>query len=226
MHIGLIGGIGPAATVFYYERIVGAFDTAQQPLQLTIAHTSARMLSANVAAGRADEQAAEYLRVTRQLAAAGADVVAITSMGGHFCARAFAAMSPLPLIDGPTAVAERLKTEGLDRIGVLGTRVVMQTALYGSLHDLHPVVPAGDLLAQVNDDYVAMAIAGQATSDQRQRLLNASDWLVREKGARAILLGGTDLNLIFNEDLDLGYPIIDSAAVHVDAIVTAALNHA
>lgn len=25
MHIGLIGGIGPATTVFYYERIVQAF---------------------------------------------------------------------------------------------------------------------------------------------------------------------------------------------------------
>ena len=30
MHIGLIGGIGPAATVFYYERIVSgpAFERA------------------------------------------------------------------------------------------------------------------------------------------------------------------------------------------------------
>jgi aspartate racemase len=84
MHIGLIGGIGPAATVFYYDRIVKAFDAAQQKLELTIAHTSAPMLSANVNAGRADEQAAEYLRVTRQLVAAGAHAVAITSMGGHF----------------------------------------------------------------------------------------------------------------------------------------------
>ncbi|PON10327.1 aspartate/glutamate racemase family protein, partial [Candidatus Entotheonella serta] len=41
MHIGLIGGIGPAATVFYYERIVQAFAAAEQPLHLTIGHTSA-----------------------------------------------------------------------------------------------------------------------------------------------------------------------------------------
>ncbi|MEZ5923640.1 MAG: hypothetical protein R3D57_04570 [Hyphomicrobiaceae bacterium] len=79
MHIGLIGGIGPAATVFYYERIVRAFDAAQQKLDLTIVHTSARMLSANVNAGRVEEQAAEYLRVTQNLAAAGAQAVAVTS---------------------------------------------------------------------------------------------------------------------------------------------------
>lgn len=224
MHIGLIGGIGPAATVFYYERLVKAFDAAQQQLELTIAHTSARTLSANVAAGRAEEQAAEYLRVTRQLAAAGADVVAITSMGGHFCVREFAAISPLPIINGPTAVADKLRAMGLKSIGILGTRVVMQTALYGSLQDLHPVVPAGAQLQQVNDDYVAMAIAGRADPDQRRRLLDAGDWLVKNEGASGILLGGTDLNLVFNEDLDLGYPVIDSAAVHVDAIAAASLR--
>jgi aspartate racemase len=226
MHIGLIGGIGPAATVFYYERIVKAFDAAQQHLELTIAHTSARMLSANVRAGRVEEQVNEYVRVTRQLAAAGVDAVAITSMGGHFCAQQFAAVSPLPIIDGPTAVADKLKAMGLDRIGILGTRVVMQTALYGSLRDLHPVVPNGALLDQVNDDYVAMAIAGKANADQRQRLLDAGDSLIRNNGASAILLGGTDLNLVFKEDLGLSYPVIDSAAVHVDAIAAAALNAA
>jgi aspartate racemase len=224
MHIGLIGGIGPAATVFYYERIARAFDLAQQKLELTIAHTSARMLSANVGAGRAEEQAAEYLRVTHQLAAAGAYAVAITSMGGHFCVREFAAVSPLPIISGPVAVADRLKALGLHRIGILGTRIVMQTALYGSLQDLEPVVPAGALLEQVNDDYVAIAIAGKANSEQRQRLLDAGRRLIQNDGANAILLGGTDLNLVFNEDLEPGYPVIDSAALHADAIVAAALK--
>lgn len=224
MHIGLIGGIGPAATVFYYDRIVRAYDAAQQKLELTIAHTSARMLSANVNAGRAEEQATEYLRVTRQLAAAGAHAVAITSMGGQFCVREFAVVSPLPIINGPIAVADRLKLLGLRRVGILGTRIVMQTALYGSLQDLDPVVPADALLQQVNDDYVAIAIAGQVNAEQRQRLLYAANRLIQREGASAILLAGTDLNLVFDEALELGYPVIDSAAVHVDAIVAAALK--
>jgi len=222
MHIGLIGGIGPAATVFYYKRIVQVFDDAAQPLHLTIAHTSARMLSRNVAAGRAEEQAEEYQRVAAQLAAAGADVVVITSMGGHFCAREFAARSPLPMIDGPQAVAANLKAEGIARIGILGTRIVMETALYGELHELSVVTPTGAQREQVNDDYVAMAIAGAATPDQRARLIGAGARLVREQGAEAILLGGTDLNLVYR-DANPGYRVIDSAALHVDAIVRTAL---
>ena len=222
MHIGLIGGIGPAATVFYYERIVRAFAAADRTLHLTIAHTSARTLSRNVTAGRVDEQVVEYRRVTDQLAAAGAGVVVITSMGGHFCASEFAAVSPLPMIDGPRAVAEYLRQRGPRRVGILGTRVVMETRLYGALDDLEPVAPAGDELARVNDDYVAMAIAGTATSGQRERLLAAGRALVREQGAEAILLGGTDLNLVYDSS-PFDVSVIDSAAVHVDAIVQAAM---
>ena len=222
MHLGLIGGIGPAATVFYYERIVQAFAAAEQPLHLTIAHTSALTLSRNVAAGQAAAQAAEFNRVTGQLAAAGAEVVVITSMGGHFCAKEFAAMSPLPMINGPESVADYLIQQGIHRVGVLGTRVVMQTGLYGALSELDPVAPIGNDLTQVNDDYVAVAIAGAATPAQRERLLAAGKKLVRDQGVEAVLLGGTDLNLVYDGS-SLDFPVIDSAAVHVDAIVNAAL---
>ncbi|MCZ6874739.1 MAG: aspartate/glutamate racemase family protein [bacterium] len=222
MHIGLIGGIGPAATVFYYERIVQAFAAAEQPLHLTIAHTSALNLSRNVAAGRVDVQADEFNRVAGQLAAAGAEVVVITSMGGHFCAKEFAALSPLPMINGPDSVADYLKQQGIQRVGILGTRVVMQTCLYGALSELDPVAPIGHDSAQVNDDYVAMAIAGAATPVQRERLLTAGERLVRDQGAEVVLLGGTDLNLVY-DGVTLDFPVIDSAAVHVDAIVNTAL---
>ena len=223
MHLGLIGGIGPAATVFYYERIVRAFAAASRPLHLTIAHTSAHTLTRNVAAGRVDEQVTEYRRVTDQLAAAGADVVVITSMGGHFCAKEFATVSPLPMIDGPDAVASYLAQRGLRRVGVLGTRVVMKTRLYGALSELDPITPIGTGLDQVDADYIGMAVAGEATPGQRQRLIDAGQKLVDDQRAEAILLGGTDLNLIYSDDT-LTVPVVDSAVAHIDAIVKAALG--
>lgn len=223
MHIGLIGGIGPAATVFYYERIAAVFAAASQPLHLTIAHTSALELSRNVAAGHAQKQAAEFTRVTEQLAGAGAEAVAITSMGGHFCAKDFATQSPLPMIDGPSAVADLLSQRGIRRVGILGTRIVMQTHLYGALNKLDPVAPIGADLSQVNDDYVTIAIAGMAPPAERERLLAAGKALVRDQGAEAVLLGGTDLNLVFDGSVS-DYPVVDSAAAHADAIIARALT--
>jgi aspartate racemase len=218
MHIGLIGGIGPAATVYYYEQIVRAFAALGQALHLTIAHTSVQILAHNVATNQPDAQAAEYLRVTDQLQAAGADVVVITSMGGHFCAKEFAQLSPLPMIDGPQAVADYIATQSISRIGILGTRHVMQSHLYGTLDGFDPVIPAGDYLAQVDSDYVAMAKAGIADKGQRERLLSAGDRLVNKQGAQAVLLGGTDLTLAY-ADAAKGFRVIDSAQVHADAIV-------
>lgn len=222
MHIGLIGGIGPAATVFYYQRIVSAFAVMEQPLNLTIVHTSPLTLTRNVVAGRAKQQAIEFSRVTEQLLAAGATAVVISSMGGHFCAKEFSAISPLPMIDGPDAVAAYLKLNDVKRVGVLGTRVVMQSQLYGALSDLDPVSPAGNDLKQVNDDYIAMAIAGEASIEQRNRLLDAGKRLVYDQGAEAILLGGTDLNLVF-ADAVVDFPVIDSAQIHIDAVVKEAM---
>lgn len=224
MHIGLIGGIGPAATVFYYERLVRAFAGSAHSLNLTIAHANIQTLARNASAGLADEQAADYYRLTKQLAAAGADVVVISSMGGHFCATEFAALSPLPIIHGPESVANYLVQQGIRRIGVLGTRSVMNTGLYGALNNLEPIIPLGEQLNQVNDDYVAMAIAGVAEPDGRERLLAAGKSLVRDQGAQAVLLGGTDLSLAYG-GATLDFPVIDSAAVHVDAIIDAVMDH-
>ncbi|WP_338140952.1 aspartate/glutamate racemase family protein, partial [Candidatus Entotheonella palauensis] len=50
----------------------------------------------------------------------------------------------------------------------------------------------------------------------------AGERLVRDQGAEAVLLGGTDLNVVYDR-ISLDFPVIDSAAVHVDAIVNMAL---
>lgn len=223
MHIGLIGGIGPAATAIYYERIVRVFAAAEMPLHLTIGHTSVQELSRNSSGGFADRQAAEYRRIAEQLAAAGADLVAITSMGGHFCAKEFVPTSPLPVVEGPAAVAAYFKRQSNQRVGILGTGTVMRSRLYGALSDLDVVVPLGDALDRVNDDYIAIAIAGSASDEQRERLLAAGSDLVQTQGAQVVLLGGTDLSLAYT-GASLDFPVLDSALIHADAIAQVAME--
>ena len=38
MQVGLIGGIGPAATDYYYRRLISNFAAARRPLDMTIVH--------------------------------------------------------------------------------------------------------------------------------------------------------------------------------------------
>ena len=99
MHIGLIGGIGPAATEFYYRNLVRAHVDAGSVLDLTIVHADMRDLVQNISDNAPDKQAEIFLRLTRRLQAAGAEAVAVTSIAGHFCLRELEALSPLPVIN-------------------------------------------------------------------------------------------------------------------------------
>jgi aspartate racemase len=49
MHIGMIVGIGPAATDYYYRYLISALAEAGQDLHLTMAHADTRTLLRNQA---------------------------------------------------------------------------------------------------------------------------------------------------------------------------------
>jgi aspartate racemase len=55
MHIGLIGGIEPAATEFYYRNLVWAHATANCALELTIAHADIHDLVQNMSDNAPDK---------------------------------------------------------------------------------------------------------------------------------------------------------------------------
>lgn len=62
-----------------------------------------------------------------------------------------------------------------------------------------------------------MAIAGKVTDEQRRIFIAVGRELCREDGAEAIMLGGTDLFLAFADE-NPGFPLVDCADIHVDAI--------
>ena len=216
MHIGLIGGIGPAATEFYYRGLVKAYAAANRKMALTIAHADTREMVANMEAGENDKQARIFAGFAEQLKAGGCDIVVVTSMGGHFCIKEFEQISPLPVLNAIPAMDAYFAQAGIKRVGVLGSRVVMETKFYGGVSSVEMIAPAPDEIGTAHKEYIAMAMAGSATDAQKEYFDQAGRDLCAQ-GAELIVLGGTDLFLAFGEE-DHGYPIIDSAQIHVDAI--------
>ena len=216
MHIGLIGGIGPAATDFYYRGLVDRHRAAGIPLDCTIAHADVGTMGRNLAEGRRAEQAAIFAGLIERMKKAGAEVAAVTSMGGHFCINELLPISPLPLVHGIRAVAASIEKSGRKKIGVLGTRLVMETKLYGSISSAELIAPDGERFGQVGDAYSAMAGIGKVTDAQRQIFFTAGRELMA-RGAQAIMLGGTDLFLAFVGQPP-PFPLVDCADIHIDAI--------
>ncbi len=214
MHIGLIGGIGPAATDYYYRWLIRTFAERPEALELTIAHADSPTLLGHLADGKTAEQAAIFERLTRRLQGAGAEAVAVTSIAGHFCIDAFKAVSPLPVIDLLSSVARRLEAAGYGSVGILGTKGAMASALYGRLKGIEVVAPAGAALDQVHQAYVDMAVSGAVTEAQRRVFFDSGRKLTEDAGAEAVLLGGTDLFLAFGGQ-EPGFKAIDCALLHM-----------
>jgi aspartate racemase len=142
MQIGLLRGIGPAATDFYYRRPISTFARKGSPLELTIVHADTPTLLDNLWRIQAIPQARIFAGLTERLAAAG--FVAVTSIAGHFCRREFEALSRLPVVDLIGTVDRAIAARGVRRIGLLGTRTVTESRFYGRvtrLRSLHRMGP-------------------------------------------------------------------------------------
>jgi len=218
MHIGLIGGIGPAATDFYYRRLIAACAARGRPLELTIVHADTPTLLRHLADDDRTAQVAIYMQLTARLVAAGAACVVVTSIAGHFCIAEFEAVSPLPVLNLLTVVREAIDVLGLTRVGVLGTRTVMASRMYGLASRATLLAPSGQDLDSVHDAYVQMAAAGVVTDAQRRVFDNVAGRLLHDADAEAILLGGTDLALVYSADT-APFPLVDAAGLHADATV-------
>ena len=222
MHIGLIGGIGPAATIAYYDRLTGLVRDAGRPLELTIEQADMAEMIANLLADRREEQAATYARLIDRLRAAGAACAAITSVGGQFCFAETERISSLPLVSALAPLDEHLAGVGLRRVGLLGTEVVMRTRLYGQLALTETITFDGDLAA-LGQTYLDVAGQGACTDEQRTTLFEAGRSMIEDQGAEAIVLAGTDLGLAF-DGRDPGYPVVDALDVHVAVLADLALD--
>lgn len=215
LHIGLIGGIGVAATVVYYQRLAARVAELGHVLELTIVHANVQELIRNNTAGNRAEQAVIFAALIDRLAAAGCDCAAITSLGGHFCFEETRALSALPLISAVAPLDDYFAAQGLGCVGLLGTQVAMRTRLYGQLKKIRAIALDAEL-ETLGANYQQMALAGHCTDAWRAMFLGAGQRLT-DAGAEAVVLAGTDLGLAFDGQ-DPGYRVIDALDVHVDLL--------
>ena len=162
--------------------------------------------------------AKSVLRVDHTIAVPALPVpVAVTSIAGHFCIDDFKAVSPLPVVDMIAEVSRSIEARGLKRIGIIGTRTVMETRFYGRIASAEIVPPNEPDMEDVHRAYISMATSGFVTEDQRSIFKAVSHRLLEDQGAEAIMLGGTDLALAYNEQT-AEFPLVDCAGIHADAI--------
>src|ERR1035437_7843489 len=126
--IGLIGGLGPEATLDYYKRIIDAFKTENNDFN----NPDIIVYSVNLSKLMAFMKVKDYEGATDYLSdkidalvKAGAEFAAISANTPHFMFEGIKAKSSIPLISIVEATCEVCVSQGIKRAGLIGTGYTM-----------------------------------------------------------------------------------------------------
>ena len=222
--IGLIGGLGPGATTHYYQALLRAHAARQTRPDLVIVHADVGEVLGLAGQGDLAGLARYLAGFIERLEKAGAEVAAIPAITAHICMPMLKPLSRLPLIDIVDVVRTELARRGLRRIALFGTRFTVESDMFGQLANFDVVRPRADEAEALYRIYAELVAAGAGTDTQAQAVRELATALIARESVEAIVVAGTELALIVDEEL-AGYPIVDCARLHVEALADYANAH-
>jgi aspartate racemase len=227
--IGLIGGMSWESSAEYYRIINELTRDTLGPLY------SAKSLMATVNFDEIKKlqyenrwtEAAELLaEEARSLERGGADCIILCTNTMHKLADAIQAAVNIPLIHIADGTAEKIRTAGLKRIGLLGTIFTMEHDFYkGRLvekYGLEVLVPNESDRHIINDIIYKELVQGKVNPASKAEYVRIMKQLVTD-GAEGIILGCTEIMLLVSQE-DSSVPVFDTTTLHAVAAVEFALG--
>jgi aspartate racemase len=227
--IGLLGGMSWESTALYYRAInegikerLGGLHSAQIVL-VSVDFQEIETLQMSGSWHAAGERLAE---AARQVEAAGAGFLLICTNTMHTVAPQIEDAISIPLLHIADATAERIKGQGLQTIGLLGTRFTMEQDFYAGhmreKHGLEVLIPPPEEREIVHSVIYDELVLGIVREESRQRYLQIMNNL-QERGAEGIIEGCTEIvMLVQQEHTDI--PLFDTTAIHAQSAVDQALE--
>ncbi len=227
--IGILGGMSWESTQSYYAAInqgikakLGGLHSAKIVL-VSVDFAEIEVLQAE---GKWEDAAILLAHAAKQVEAAGADCLLIATNTMHKVADEITSAIGIPLLHIADATAKALLDDGVQRIGLLGTRFTMQESFYSSrlinLGVNEVITPSLIEQVEINRIIYDELCCGTVTLASRALYQNAIENL-KQQGAEAVILGCTEIGLLIqNEDSCL--PLYDTTAIHAESAVAFALT--
>ncbi len=225
--IGLIGGLSWESSQEYY-RIINE-SVAQR---LGGVHSASCILYsvdfAEIETLQHQDRWAEAGNILGQVAErieqAGADILLICSNTMHLVAPAIQDRLNIPLLHIVDPTAQAIKAQGIQTVGLLGTRFTMEQPFYrGKLeseHGLTVFIPAQAEREEVHNIIYQELVRGIINPESKRRYQEIIAGLINQ-GAQGIILGCTEIMLLIHPD-DVAVPTFDTTTLHALAAVNIA----
>ena len=199
--LGIIGGMGPAATVDFYSKLIAATPADRDQDHVPVVIWADPRIPDRSAAlqGRGPDPTPALVHAARQVAAAGATAIAVPCNTAHAFLNTVRTHIDIPIIDMIESTVDSVAADcdSADFVGILGTSGILNARLYQqslARRGLRSLVPRADEQARWVDPAIRAVKAGTATPSTADDLERAAGALV-SRGARVIVAGCTEIPL-------------------------------
>ena len=217
--IGLLGGMSWESTASYYRLLnecirqrLGGLHSAKLLLYSVDFHEIETLQRA----AAWEEAGAQLAAAARALERAGAGCILIGANTMHKVAPAVEAAVGIPVLHVADATAAAVRAAGLSRVGLLGTRFVMEQDFYverlRQRHGLAVLVPDLQERQLIHRVIFEELVLGRRIESSRAALAAIMAGLVAA-GAEGIILGCTEFSLLVGES-DASVPLFDTTRLH------------
>ena len=223
--LGIIGGIAPPSTIDYYRQLTSGYRArhpdGNYPSILIDSLDGARffgLLATGDRAGMIELLLAELGRLAR----GGADLALFASNTPHMVFDEVDLRSPIPLISMVEATADVAEAQGRRTVGLLGAKYTMEGDFYQAAfarRGIAVVVPEADDRTYVHDRYFGELVEGIFLDETRAGMAAIVDRMKARHEIEAVILGGTELPLLFRASPVTSVPMLDTTTIHVEAAI-------
>ena len=212
--VGVLGGMGPEATVDFMASVIALTDAArdQDHVRMLVDHNPQVPNRQDAILGDGEDPGRVLAAMARGLQDAGADFLVIPCNTAYVFEDAILAATHIPLISiiGVSITAALERAPGADRIGLLATDGCLKAGVYQAGLEAAGVaaeLPTPDELREIMS-LVTSIKAGKQTDATRSAMAGLGEALA-SRGAGAIIAGCTEIPLVLGEDA-VSVPLISS----------------
>lgn len=223
--IGIVGGLGPEATVDYYKEIINAFkdETTELNYPEIIIYSVTMSEFVGLMREKRYKRAADLLleKIVR-LKRAGADFAAVSANTPHMLFDVITARSPLPLVSIVEATCMETIRRGFRRPGLFGTGFTMDSSFYPDLfrrNGLEVIMPDESDKKIIDHKVFSEIEIGIFKDETRQLMIRIMEKMKQEQLIDSLILGCTEFPLILTEPEYAGLSMLNTTRIHVEAIV-------
>ena len=213
--LGIIGGLGPLATAYYYELITNMTDVERDQDHIEIWIHSVPQIPDRTSyiVGASDENPLpELIKTGSKLVDLGADCIAMPCITAHYFHQDLVAGIHAPVIHLVEETVEYLRSRGIERVGIMATDGTVRSGLFQQeleRRGLKAIVPEPEFQKDVMHlIYENIKIGSIPEMDRFERVAEH----LRSGGAQVIILGCTELSLI-KRDQKIGAGFLDAMEV-------------